>query len=110
MYYRYPLYRYPYQMKSSPKYSPKVSYPSNQNMNQPHNTSLQKEFSNNEKENRLQNSKTDTTRTSESALFEVFGIKLYFDDILLICLIFFLYNEGVQDQYLFISLILLLLS
>lgn len=42
--------------------------------------------------------------------FEVFGIKLFFDDILLICLIFFLYNEGVKDQYLFISLILLLLS
>lgn len=46
----------------------------------------------------------------EEPLFEIFGIKLYFDDILLICLIFFLYNEGVQDQYLFIALILLLLS
>lgn len=46
----------------------------------------------------------------EQPLFEIFGIKLYFDDILLICLIFFLYNEGVQDQYLFIALILLLLS
>ena len=43
-------------------------------------------------------------------IFEIFGLKLYFDDILLICLIFFLYNEGVKDQYLFISLILLLLS
>lgn len=42
--------------------------------------------------------------------FEIFGIKLFFDDILLICLIFFLYNEGVKDQYLFISLILLLIS
>ena len=42
--------------------------------------------------------------------FEIFGLKLYFDDILLICMIFFLYNEGVQDQMLFISLILLLLS
>lgn len=42
--------------------------------------------------------------------FEVFGLKLYFDDILLICLLFFLYEEGVKDQELFISLILLLLS
>ncbi len=42
--------------------------------------------------------------------FEIFGIKLHFDDILLICLLFFLYNEGVNDQLLFISLILLLLS
>ena len=46
----------------------------------------------------------------EDKLFEVFGLKLFFDDILLICLIFFLYNEGVKDYYLFISLILLLLS
>lgn len=43
-------------------------------------------------------------------IFEIFGIRLFFDDILLISLIFFLYNEGVQDQGLFIALILLLLS
>lgn len=49
-------------------------------------------------------------KSNDNAFFEIFGIKLYFDDILLICLIFFLYNEGVQDQYLFIALILLLLS
>ena len=42
--------------------------------------------------------------------FEIFGLKLYFDDILIICLLFFLYEEGVNDQELFISLILLLLS
>lgn len=47
---------------------------------------------------------------SSSPIFELFGIQLYFDDILLISLIFFLYNEGVQDQFLFIALILLLLS
>ncbi len=43
-------------------------------------------------------------------IFEIFGIKLYFDDLLIIALIFFLYNEGVRDNLLFISLILLLLS
>ena len=42
--------------------------------------------------------------------FELFGLKLYFDDILLMCLLFFLYNEGVRDDELFISLILLLLT
>lgn len=51
-----------------------------------------------------------TASKDDDLIFEIFGIKLYFDDILLICLIFFLYNEGVQDQYLFIALILLLLS
>lgn len=42
--------------------------------------------------------------------FSFFGIDLHFDDILLICLLIFLYNEKVQDQFLFIALILLLLS
>lgn len=54
-------------------------------------------------------SQTSKTK-SDDVLFEILGIKLYFDDILLICLIFFLYNEGVQDEYLFIALVLLLLS
>lgn len=42
--------------------------------------------------------------------FDIFGIRLYYDDILLISLIFVLYNEGVDDTGLFIALILLLLS
>lgn len=46
----------------------------------------------------------------ENPMFEIFGIKLFFDDILIICLIFFLYKEEVKDQTLFIALILLLLS
>lgn len=52
---------------------------------------------------------TRSERT-DNPIFEIFGIKLYFDDILLVSLIFFLYNEGVKDQSLFIALILLLLS
>ena len=47
---------------------------------------------------------------NDTVMFELFGIKLYQDDILLICLIFFLYNEGIKDEFLFIALILLLLS
>lgn len=43
-------------------------------------------------------------------LLEIFGINLFFDDILIICLLFFLYSEGVKDEMLFIALILLLLS
>lgn len=55
-------------------------------------------------------SENSSISDSESPLFQLFGISLYFDDILLICLIWFLYNEGVKDEELFISLILLLLS
>lgn len=53
----------------------------------------------------------DSQKTSnENYFFELFGLTLYFDDILLMCLLFFLYNEGVKDDELFISLVLLLLS
>lgn len=45
-----------------------------------------------------------------SPLFEIFGIKLYSDDILILLLLFFLYSEKVDDQWLYITLIMLLLS
>lgn len=46
----------------------------------------------------------------ENPIFEILGIELYLDDIIILGLLFFLYQEGVQDEMLFISLILLLLS
>lgn len=49
-------------------------------------------------------------RENDEEYFDLFGLKLYHDDILLIGLIFFLYKEDVKDQYLFFALILLLLS
>lgn len=49
-------------------------------------------------------------RSEDEDFFELFGLKLYNDDLLLIGLIFFLYKEDVKDQYLFFALILLLLS
>lgn len=54
--------------------------------------------------------KKEEESLKDSPLFQIFGINLYFDDILIICLIFFLYQEGVKDESLFIALILLLLS
>lgn len=50
------------------------------------------------------------TSNSITPVFEVMGIKLYIDDIILLCLLFILYNEETKDELLFISLILLLLS
>lgn len=41
---------------------------------------------------------------------EIFGYKISFEDLLLISLIFCLYKEGVEDQLLFICLLLLLFS
>jgi len=46
----------------------------------------------------------------ENGYFEIFGIKLYIDDVIILCLLFFLYMEEAQDPLLFISLLMLLLS
>jgi len=42
--------------------------------------------------------------------FNFFGIKLENDDLIILALLFFLYIEKVDDTFLFIALILLLLS
>ncbi len=47
---------------------------------------------------------------NNSFLFDLFGLKIYLDDALIICLLFFLYQEKTKDEGLFIILILLLLS
>ena len=41
---------------------------------------------------------------------DVFGIKLYYDDVLILSLLFFLYKEEVKDEWLFLALVLLLIS
>ena len=45
-----------------------------------------------------------------SQIFNIMGITLHFDDLLIIFLLFFLYSEGVKDDMLFIALLLLLLG
>ncbi len=68
------------------------------------------------KEQKKENNKKECVVTKESEededtpLFNLFGIHLYYDDILILMLLFFLYKEDVKDPSLFISLILLLLS
>ncbi len=42
--------------------------------------------------------------------FNILGFKLYFDDLLILAVLFFLYKEDVEDTYLYIILVILLLS
>lgn len=46
----------------------------------------------------------------EQPIIEILGISLYLDDLIIIGLLFFLYQEGVKDESLFFTLILLLLT
>jgi len=83
---------------------------------------------NNDKEKRNNEIKIDEKKTSrynsfgpinfknplfndiEEPIFEILGVELYLDDIIIIGLLFFLYQEGVQDEMLYIALILILIS
>lgn len=98
--FRFPFYGYPY---NYPYYKPYNIY-----------------YNNNDKqlENKIEKSSitnTDnvsntTNSNNESNIFEIFGIKLYLDDLIILGILFFLYEQNVKDEMLYIILFLLLLS
>lgn len=77
-----------------------------------HHTSINQNNQNKETQKKYIDHKEKASVNSEASdsFFEIFGLKLYFDDILIICILFFLYNEKVHNEELFICLILLLLT
>lgn len=100
MMYNYPF--YPFFRRRYPSYY--YGYTGYSNNSSKNSTVSNKNNSSKCKEDKKVDNKSDDT------LFEIFGLKLHSDDVLLMGLLFFLYNEKVDDQYLFIALILLLLS
>ena len=102
-----PIFSSPYNLK--PKYNKNAYYKSNENLTQIKKTETiysNKDSTNVEEDKSPKNKKNN----SQNYFFELFGLKLYYDDILLISLLFFLYEENVKDYELFFSIILLLLS
>ena len=104
--------------KYSKNYSSQYYHPhtTNNDNHKPDNfKNINKNSNNYNNDNNNEFSKNTRNKNSESLYnpndyFEILGIKFHYDDILLICLIFFLYKEGVKDESLFVGLILLLLS
>ncbi len=68
-------------------------------------------FENDYKENvqRACNS-LDNNNESDKPIFELFGIKLYSDDLIILAVLFLLYEQNVKDEMLYIILFLLLFS
>lgn len=52
----------------------------------------------------------DGFTSNDEAIVTLFGIKLYLDDLIIIGLLYLLYQEKVKDDMLFVCLLLLLLS
>lgn len=87
---------------NSVKNEPRPYYPSNlQNVNKK---------SCDDHSNNIKNNNNTSIDNDFDKCFEIFGIKLYFDDLLILGLLFFLYQEEVKDTYLYMALILLLIS
>ena len=72
------------------------------------NTKKSSTTSNNSSSTVNENSKSPDK--DNQVLINILGIDLYSDDILILCILFFLYTEGIKDEMLFISLVLLLLT
>lgn len=53
---------------------------------------------------------TPNSKSEPPVWLDLFGIKLYFDDVLILSLLFFLYREQVKDEGLFLALVMLLIS
>ena len=75
------------------------------------------EIDNSEKKESITNSETisntnNSKRSSNSdqAIFEIMGIKLYLDDLIILGVLYFLYEQNVKDEMLYIILFLLLIS
>ena len=52
----------------------------------------------------------NTISKKEEPFFKILGFHLFLDDLIIICLLLFLYQEQVTDQILYIILLLLLFS
>ncbi|MBQ2937556.1 MAG: hypothetical protein IJE05_01525 [Clostridia bacterium] len=99
--FRFPYYNYPYNPYY--KYYNKYSHT-------PH---VQSETKENSITNSNEFSNTITRKSSsnsEQAIFEILGIKLFLDDLIILGILFFLYEQNVNDEMLYIILFLLLFS
>lgn len=120
----FPFYRFPYRNHYYPYYSHYPNVPKSManlkeepktenetiNENEPKRMEETRKISSNYNSFANINFSNLFSSNLEEPILEILGIQLYLDDILILALLFFLYTEGVQDEILFITLILLLLS
>ncbi len=104
--FRFPYYGYPYNYY---KY-----YNHYNNFNQ---QIAKSEIDNSEKKESITNSEpisntnnSKRSSNSDQAIFEIMGIKLYLDDLIILGVLYFLYEQNVKDEMLYIILFLLLIS
>ena len=107
--FNFPFYNYPY------NYSYYKYYNKNNTNNNLNTTKPQKEPE--EKKDSITDSKRISNTTfsktfsdTDQVVFKIFDIKFYLDDLIIIGLLFFLYQQEVNDEMLYMILFLLLFS
>lgn len=114
----FPFFQYPYNMN---RYYPRNNYNNsinNEINNIDKNDTLNDNIQTNKTENRSSrytgfgpiHFQNPFSMNNEEPIIEILGISLYLDDLIILGLLFFLYQEGVKDYMLFLALIMLLLS
>ena len=105
MMFRFPFYNYPYNY-------PYYRYYNGYYKNDVQDLNIKKEekdsITNSEQVSNTTNSRSSSEQ--EQPVFEIFGIKLYLDDLIILGLLFFLYQQNSKDEMLYIILFLLLFS
>lgn len=107
--FRFPPFRYPYNYSYYGYYN---NYANLYNAKKKEQEENKNSITNSKEISNTINSKSSSKSYSESenSIFEIFGIKLYLDDLIILGLLFFLYQQNVQDEMLYIILFLLLFS
>ena len=107
---RFFRYGFPYQYyyNNYPSYAPTPKVPVYKQECEP--SPISNSYSKTHSQNHTQPENICQSKKDENIWFDLFGIKLYFDDVLILSLLFFLYKEDVKDEGLFLALILLLIS
>lgn len=103
----YPFYNY---KKPYRNYYSRNIYKNHNFQNNKFNTNLNNNLDNTLENNCEQEEKKNLRLIQKDTVdfFEILGFKLYYDDLLIIGLIILLFEEGVKDQLLLLSLILLI--
>lgn len=113
--FRFPFYGYPYNYPYY-RYYNKYNNTSNLYPESTPQVQAQENKSESKKDSVINSNEFNNTTSSkfssnpEDAIFEIFGIKLYLDDLIILGILFFLYQQNVNDQMLYIILFLLLFS
>ena len=109
-YFGYPYHRPYYQYYNPQNYVDIQKNVSNEESYNKASTSKETDKENVQKDINSLDYRNNIVDSNDTPIFEIFGIKLYSDDLIILAVLFLLYEQNVKDEILYIILFLLLFS